>query len=250
MDNMSSPVSGSSCLYSINAFEHVFAIANRYSMCGRDRLLNLYCQAVEMALSNPEANFVDCGVAAGGSSAVLASALRACQGGAHRRVFCFDTFKGLPAPGPQDTREGRNAAELGWGEGTCSADQSSLKEVCELLEVGDLIVPVEGLFQDTLPLWRQRVGPVALLHMDGDWYDSTLQILESLYDQVLPRGIIQIDDYGYWDGCREAVSFFFEERGLGFKPHVIDSTGVWLRKSEVVSIRRPIHDEGVERLGH
>jgi hypothetical protein len=218
----------------MDGFEKVFAVADGYSMCGRARLQNLYQRALEVAERYPNANFVDCGVAAGGSSAVLAAALKTSPGSSLRRVYCFDTFLGLPKPGPLDTREGQNAEELGWGEGTCAADVMSLKKVCAELGVDDCIVPIEGLFQNTLPPWSDRIGPVAMLHMDGDWYDSTMQILEGLYRQVLPSGVIQIDDYGYWDGCRRAVDEFFKKRNLAFLPHRIDSTGVWLSKSEVV----------------
>jgi len=219
-----------------DAFERIFAIANDFSMCGRERLQNLYFRALEMLQRYPDANAVDCGVAAGGSSAVIAAALAACAKNPGQKVYCFDTFKGLPAPGPLDTREGTNAAELGWGEGTCAADQSSLHTVCQQLGVSDYVVPVEGLFANTLPEWRRQIGPIGLLHMDGDWYDSTTHILTNLYDQVLPSGIIQIDDYGYWEGCRLAVHDFFAARKLKFNPHVIDSTGVWINKSELVPI--------------
>ncbi len=221
-------------------FERAYNIANSYSMCGRARLYNLYFRALEVSHRYPEANFVDCGVAAGGSSAILAAALQNSQGSPKRRVFCFDTFRGLPKPGPLDTREGSNAEELGWGEGTCAADVTSLQRVCEQLGVGDSVVPVAGLFEKTLPLWREQVGPIALLHMDGDWYDSTMQILENLFHVVLPEGVIQIDDYGYWDGCRLAVGEFFKSQGILCNPHVIDSTGVWLIKSELEMI--PSHE--------
>jgi O-methyltransferase len=218
------------------AFERVFAIANDFSMCGRERLQNLYLRTLEVCRRYPDASCVDCGVAAGGSSAVIAAALASCTGNPNRRVYCFDTFKGLPAPGPLDTREGSNAAELGWGEGTCAADQSSLRTVCQKLGVDQHVVPVEGLFEHTLPQWSERIGPIALLHMDGDWYDSTLQILHNLYGPVMADGVIQVDDYGYWEGCRRAVHDYFLDLKLQFRPHVIDSTGVWIRKSEIIPL--------------
>jgi hypothetical protein len=219
-----------------NSFESVFAVADQYSMCGRARLHNLYYGALRAAALYPEANFVDCGVAAGGSSAVLAAALAASQGCSSRRVYCFDTFKGLPPPGEHDSRGGQNAADLGWGEGTCAADASSLLAVCRELGIEDRVVPVKGLFEITIPKWSDEIGPIACLHMDGDWYESTHQILEGFYQHILPQGIIQIDDYGYWDGCRKAVHEYFASNRLHINPHVIDSTGVWLLKSEVSAI--------------
>jgi Macrocin-O-methyltransferase (TylF) len=46
-------------------------------------------------------------------------------------------------------------------------------------------------------------------------------------DQGVPGGRLQIDDYGYWSGCRQAVSEFEAARRLKFEMHVIDETGVW-----------------------
>jgi hypothetical protein len=74
------------------------------------------------------------------------------------------------------------------------------------------------------------MAPVAFLHMDGDWYESTRNILLNLYDVLLPGAYIQVDDYGYWDGCRKAIHEFERERGLTFALNRIDATGVWFTK--------------------
>lgn len=214
-------------------FEAVFVVADQYSMCGRERLQSLYFNARKVAQLYPDASFVDCGVAAGGSSAVLAAALSKSEGSRGRKVYCFDTFKGLPAPGVHDTREGSHANDLGWGEGTCAADVSLLLEVSKKLGVEQWIYPVPGFFAETIPTWSGRVGKVAFLHMDGDWYDSTLQILEGFYHRVTDQGVIQIDDYGYWDGCRKAVHEYFNGLSLEFVSHTIDSTGVLVNKAEL-----------------
>ena len=66
--------------------------------------------------------------------------------------------------------------------------------------------------------------------MDGDWFSSTMCVLENLYDAVVPGGRIQIDDYGFWEGCRKAVDEFTLRRGLTFDLTKIDATGVWLVK--------------------
>lgn len=98
-------------------------------------------------------------------------------------------------------------------------------------DVSDVIRPIKGLFQKTLPTAKQEIGPIALLHLDGDWYDSTRAILENLYAQTQPGAYLQIDDYGYWDGCRKAVEEFEAELGVKFAIDVIDSTGVCFRKA-------------------
>jgi hypothetical protein len=63
---------------------------------------------------------------------------------------------------------------------------------------------VEGLFQDTLV----PDGPVALAHIDGDWYDSVAVCLERIWPSLVAGGVIVIDDYDDWSGCRRAVDEF------------------------------------------
>jgi hypothetical protein len=82
---------------------------------------------------------------------------------------------------------------------------------------------VKGLFQDTLP--SSNIGPIALLHIDGDWYESVRVCLEELYGQVSPGGIIQFDDYGYWQGARKAVDEFLAKRGAASLLQRIDYSG-------------------------
>ena len=89
---------------------------------------------------------------------------------------------------------------------------------------------MKGLFADTLPAKREEVGPISLLHLDGDWYESTRDILLNLYDVVLVGGYLQADDYGYWEGCRRAIEEFEAERGLRFEKRPVDATGVWFLK--------------------
>lgn len=91
------------------------------------------------------------------------------------------------------------------------------------LGVADLTECVKGLFQETLP--RRRSGPIALLHLDGDWYESIRVCLETLWDNVSPGGIVQIDDYGAWAGARKAVDEFFSARNISARLTYIDPTG-------------------------
>lgn len=209
---------------------HVHKTITPYTMLSEARLQNIYQQARRLCLEKVHGNFVECGVAAGGSSALLASVIKDCRA-ENRRVFSFDTFEGMPDPGEFDTHQGTTAQDTGWGAGTCAAAEGSLLEVCQRLDVVSLVTPVKGLFADTLPHWVERIGPVAFLHVDGDWYSSTIDVLSNLFDSVVPGGVIQFDDYGYWDGCRRAVHEFMEQRKLPLNLHKIDQTGVWMTKA-------------------
>ncbi len=62
----------------------------------------------------------------------------------------------------------------------------------------------KGWFKDTLPLYNSK-NPIALLRIDGDWYDSTMDCLKNLFPKVAYRGLIVIDDYYTWDGCSKAL---------------------------------------------
>ena len=64
-----------------------------------------------------------------------------------------------------------------------------------------------------------RIGPIAVLRLDGDFYESTRFCLETLYDRVVPGGYVIIDDYGTFEGCRAAVHEFLDSRGLALHLH-------------------------------
>jgi O-methyltransferase len=69
-----------------------------------------------------------------------------------------------------------------------------------------------------------------LLHIDGDWYESVKVCLDALYDRVVPGGIIQFDDYGYWKGARKAVDEFMAKREIKVPLKRLDYSGRSLRK--------------------
>jgi O-methyltransferase len=201
-----------------------------YTMLSMERLFALYTGAKAVCSRQLSGNFVECGVAGGGSSALLAWVIKKFSA-EPRTLFCCDTFEGMPWPGAEDRHAGKSAQSTGWGAGTCAAHVNSLMRIADDLGVKELIRPVKGLFQETLPRIKSEIGPIALLHLDGDWYDSTKAILENLYEQTEISAYMQIDDYGYWDGCRKAVEEFEAGVGARFAINMIDGTGVWFMKS-------------------
>jgi hypothetical protein len=78
----------------------------------------------------------------------------------------------------------------------------------------DRLHVVKGWFQESLAKNADAIGPIAVLRLDGDFYASTRVCLEELYDHVVPGGVVIIDDYGVFPGCRRATDEFFEERNL------------------------------------
>ncbi|NJR66350.1 MAG: hypothetical protein HC772_15155 [Leptolyngbyaceae cyanobacterium CRU_2_3] len=178
---------------------------------------------------------MECGTCRGGAAALLAAVIQ-CYSLRPRLLYAFDTFEGMPAPTAADRHAGIPANETGFGVGTLKAPVAEhLNQICQALNVSEIVVPVAGLFADTLPQYKPEIGDIALLHADGDWYESTMDIFNILYDRVIMDGFIQIDDYGHWEGCRLAIHEFERSQNASFPLRMIDYTGVWFRKQDPAS---------------
>jgi predicted O-methyltransferase YrrM len=219
-------------------FRDLLRVVRPYTMLSEQRLHSLFTLAKRACEQDLPGNFAECGVAAGGSSALLAYVLK--RYSKHpRRLFAFDPFSGMPAPTAADTHAGRTADATGWGAGTCAAPERSVREACARVGAADVLTAIQGRFEDTLPVWRDRVGMLSLLHLDGDWYESTRTVLAQLYDRVSDDGLLQVEDYGCWAGCRQAIHEFEASRGLSFALSRIDGTGVCFAKPD----RFPVNPE-------
>ena len=213
-------------------FHELSRVVRPYTMLSNERLYSIYLRTRLVCQMDVPGDVVECGVAAGGASALMAAVV-AKHSRRPRRVFSCDTFEGMPTPDERDKHDSTGAEASGWGSGTCAAPPGSLLEVAGKLGVAEVVQPVKGLFKDTLGGLRDKLPDgIAFLHMDGDWYESTLDILQHLYSQVQARGFIQVDDYGHWEGCRQAMADYAKQQGFEFNVHVIDATGVWLQRPD------------------
>ena len=212
-------------------FERCYKLIKPYTMVGRERLKSLYVHAINICRENIPGDFVECGTCRGGSAALLAMVVNN-HSKIPRKVYACDTFEGMPEPGAADTHRGIPASACGFPAGSLKAPmEAGLLEITQKLALSSTIVPVKGFFCDTLPSLAQNLQGIALLHADGDWYESTMDIFNNLYARVVPGGFIQIDDYGWWEGCRQAVEDFQKKSGLRFDLKQIDETGFCFRQS-------------------
>ena len=201
-----------------------------FTLLSTERLFSLYLRAKDVCQRDVPGNFVECGSYKGGAAALLASVVKR-HSQRPRKVYAFDTFQGMPEPAEVDRHNGTPANETAFGAGTLRAPVDEyLAVICDRLEVTGIVEPVPGLFSHTLPAHQAAVGTIALLHADADWYASTMEIFSNLYDLVVPGGVVQIDDFGHWEGCRKAVRDFEGISGDVFDLQRIDYTGVWFRK--------------------
>ena len=172
-----------------------------------------YLANLELAdgiLAEPALNggaVVECGTWRGGMAAGLATI-----GGPQRDYHFFDSFEGLPPATEEDGEYAQRAHRthsLWFDNNTASLDE--FRAVIARAPVpGERVHVHKGLFADTLP--KAKTGPVALLRLDGDWYESTMQCLDAFWDRVMPGGLVLIDDYYAWEGCTKAVHAFLAKR--------------------------------------
>jgi len=200
-----------------------------------ERMSNVYELAKLVERNKIKGSFVECGVWREGCVAIMA--VIAHRAGNNRKTWLFDSFEGLPEPQEID---GESARE--YASGRVSGDLFSINKcVASLEDVKDLffnilkldednIVIKKGWFQDTLQECKDKLGPIAILRLDADWYESTKLCLESLYDNIINGGYIIIDDYGSWEGCKKATDEFLKERKLHVKLKNIDNAGYYFQK--------------------
>lgn len=213
-------------------FNEIYTLIRPHTMVPEARLYSIFKLAKSACEQDIPGNFVECGVARGGTTLMLALVIKK-YSKRPRHHFGFDSFEGMPEPTIHDTQNGIQANDTGWGSGTCSGNIERIMQVAHQLEVADLITLVPGYFEDTLGDWHNDVGRIAFLHLDADWYTSTMTILDNFYERVIPGGYMQFDDYACWDGCKKAVDEFQLNHNLSFELKAIpgDGQGIWMRKN-------------------
>jgi hypothetical protein len=141
---------------------------------------------------------VECGTWRGGMIAALAEQLRT---GPDREFVLLDSFEGLP---PATQIDGQSALE--WQrDGTspffhdnCRAEIQDARESMRMAQVDARLI--KGWFDETVPKYAADAPTIALLRLDGDWYESTMTCLRHLFPLVVTGGLVIVDDYGFWDG--------------------------------------------------
>ncbi|WP_374665733.1 TylF/MycF/NovP-related O-methyltransferase [Ramlibacter sp.] len=187
------------------------------TMLPRRRLDHLQ-QCIETALHDAvPGDLLEAGVWRGGAT-ILMRAVLAAHGEPGRQVWVADSFEGLAAPdAARHPREARAYAGPVMRDalGRLAVGIDEVRHHFQRFGMlDDRVRFLPGWFQDTLP--DAPIGPLAVLRIDCDFHDATLQVLEALYDRVSPAGFVIVDDYGEdaWTHCREAVDGFRQRRGI------------------------------------
>jgi O-methyltransferase len=197
-----------------------------YTMIGLQRLDNLQRLVEDVLASHVRGDLIECGAWRGGATIFMRSILKA-HHVADRKVWVADSFEGLPPPTP-----GLYPADKGDYLHMFSALAVSVAEVQDHFASYGLldsqVVFVKGLFKDALP--KAKIERLAVLRVDGDMYESTMDALTILYDKVSVGGYVIVDDAGALESCRKAVEDFRSERHITAELKTIDWTGVYWQK--------------------
>ncbi len=199
----------------------------QHTMIGRKRLENIEHCLNSIVSEQIPGDLMECGVWRGGAVVFMRGFLAACEI-ENRLVWAADSFAGLPAPSFKED-EGLDL----------SIDRYPMLAI-DLDTVKDLFVRyglldskvcfLKGWFRDTLP--SAPISQLALLRIDGDLYESTVDCLVNLYGRVARGGYVIIDDFGALPQCRAAVTEFRDRHHVAAPLQTVDWTAVYWRKEE------------------
>jgi len=195
---------------------------SEFTLSSADRLESLMKLADYCNNNKIQGDFVECGTYKGGSAAVLSMCIHE-----KRHLWLYDSFQGMPET---IDRDGQTAAKY---VGSCSASVEDVKQAMRAISTSDDQYSIfEGWFLDTFKT-ENLPKTVAMLHCDADWYNSVTLVLNTFYDRIPVGGCIVLDDFGHWEGCREAFYDFCATKGI--KP-LLERVGAtqayWIKAKE------------------
>jgi O-methyltransferase len=188
-------------------------ISNGFTLVSKERLENLYNQCIKFI--NTNYSFVECGVAKGGCLSMMKY-----SSGKNNKIFGLDSFEGMPNITKEDLGDYNKSCPLtnfGKVGDNLSGGINNVYNTFNKLNLNmDNVTLIKGFFQDTLQIQENidNICKIAVLRLDGDWYESVKICLEKLYDRVIEGGIIIIDDYGHWIGSKKATDEFREKNNI------------------------------------
>ncbi|HEY3265402.1 MAG TPA: TylF/MycF family methyltransferase [Armatimonadota bacterium] len=201
--------------------------AYAHTMVGLHRLNNIQFCVESVLNDNVPGDLIETGVWRGGAAIFMRAVLKAHRV-TDRRVWAADSFEGLPAPNakryPQDASAAFN---------TYARLAVSLEEVRANFDryglLDDQVRFLKGWFRDTLP--TAPINRLAVIRLDGDMYESTMDGLVNLYPKLSPGGYLIVDDYGAIEACRQAVHDFRQANGINEEIVPVDWTGAYWRRA-------------------
>lgn len=195
------------------------------TMIGLQRLNNIEFCFNEIIKNNIPGDFIETGAWRGGSTIFMRALLKTANIN-NRNVWVADSFEGLPKP------SGKYEADVNDKHFACEVLKVSLEEVkrnfknYQLLD--NQVKFLKGWFCNTLP--NAPIKKLALLRLDGDMYESTIDALVHLYPKLSIGGYIIIDDWGAIKACKQAIIDYRLKHNITEEIIDIDWTGAYWKK--------------------
>ncbi|MGB7263446.1 MAG: TylF/MycF family methyltransferase [Albidovulum sp.] len=199
-----------------------------HSMIGRKRMDNLRDVACDVIEKGVPGDFIETGVWRGGACIFMRGILKA-YGVTDRTVWVADSFAGLPKPDAK-----KYAADKGDKHHKVDVLAVTQEQVAEHFSryglLDDQVRFLKGWFSETLP--TAPIDKLAILRLDGDMYESTMDGLVNLYKKVSPGGYVIVDDYYAVPACKAAVHDYLSRECSDETVSIqeIDGTGVYWRR--------------------
>jgi hypothetical protein len=198
-----------------------------HTMIGLKRLDNLQFCVEDALTQGVPGDLIETGVWRGGATIFMRAILKAFNV-TDRCVWVADSFEGLPLPNADKYPQDAGDAHHKFKELAISLEQvQSNFERYGLLD--NQVRFLKGWFRDTLP--NLPAQPLAVVRLDGDMYESTMDALVSLYPKLSKGGYLIVDDYGAVPGCRQAVHDYRQRNKITEEILPIDWTGVYWRRT-------------------
>jgi O-methyltransferase len=179
------------------------------TMVGIKRLDQLQECAETVLRRGVPGDFIEAGAWKGGATIFLRGILKA-YNVTDRTVWVSDSFEGLPPP------DGKYPADAGsqWHldrkmQVTLQAVQDNFRRY-GLLD--DQVKFLKGWFKDTLP--TAPIQQLAVLRVDGDMYQSTMEALTALYPKVAKGGCVILDDHFAVPTAKQAADDYRSAHGI------------------------------------
>lgn len=195
------------------------------TMVGLRRLDNVQRCVTDVIRESVAGDLLEAGVWRGGTT-IFMRAILAAHGDAGRRVWVADSFRGLPPPDPE-----RYPADSGLdlsGPTFSVALEEVKANFARYGLLDERVRFLEGWFKDTLPV--APIDQLAVIRLDGDIYESTIEALSCLYPKLSVGGYLIVDDYGCFEACRRAVDDYRSEHGVEEPIQTVDWTGAYWRR--------------------
>ena len=162
-------------------------------------------------------DIVECGIWRGGNLFLAKKIQDKYSKEFKRKFYGFDTFEGMPKPSSKDGikineiyQNFKNRNEP-WTKASIEDVKNSTNFFFS--EVDDFKF-IKGMVEDTLKDEKNLPNKISLLRLDTDLYESTKIELNTLYPLLVEKGVLIIDDYGDFPGCRKAVDEYFSDKNV------------------------------------